>query len=70
MMDIVGNELNVGDHVVFSYCRESVAIGQITKLCSKKVRIKHYLVHARKYDREETIRYPHQVVKYMEVKHE
>ena len=64
MIDMVGNELQVGDAVVFSYCRESVAIGKIIKICEQKIRIKHEIVYGRKYKREETLRYPYEVVKY------
>jgi len=64
MKDLLGNDLHVGDVVVFSYCRESVGIGIISKICKEKVRIKHKLIHARKYDRDETIRYPYEVIKY------
>ena len=66
MIDLVGNKLKLGDKVVFSYCREAVAIGEIIKICKQKIGIKHDTVCDRNlYKREETLRYPYEVVKYV-----
>lgn len=65
MHDLVGNELHIGDKVIFSYVRETVAIGQIIKICKQKVRIKHEIIYDRQSNkREETLRYPYEVVKW------
>lgn len=38
---------DIGDKVIFSYTRETVAIGQIIKICKQKVRIKHEIIYDR-----------------------
>lgn len=65
MIDMIGNDINIGDVVIFSFVRESVAIGKVIKLCKKQIRISHKTLNAPAGERKETCRYPWQVVKYI-----
>lgn len=67
MVDILGNELNIGDRVVFPYSKEHIAIGKIIKICDQKVRISHETLYIPQvyfhYRDGSTLRYPYDVLK-------
>ena len=63
MTDILGKELRVGDKVVFPFQDEILAIGNISKICEKTVKILHPPLYKKSECRVETSRYPQCVVK-------
>lgn len=72
MKDLLSNELQIGDTVIFAYKKERVMIGKIVAI-NKKIKIEHQRIEIYAnnplYDREVTYRYDWQVVKYNEVSH-